>query len=739
MAGQNGAWDQGCRQRMAENITLLQLLDSEPGGPAENELPTWFEDAAAHQLSLEKECGLADHLAFLSASTRDPYRVTAVCIEEDPSGIGLTVRMAVNKGSLDTEKCAFERVVVILARIALQGRTGSDLDEVLGEIMALDRRKILSRLRSKHAPWPRKPRPAVPQLTEALKQLEKASQDTFALQGIKAVVIHMQELFTTLEAMDRDETGKQAGLALLGMIVKSAHELALLDGFEPFTRSMPGVEEETKLRVRVTIQKLGRYYEVCLFLTAAAKRPMFRKVQIEALPLLCPSTRQPQGKDHQASLLNTLTRALPHSSSDTGALVQALETRSGQKFKTVEEIFQTMLKEKHPIHAEIQLLYFYELNHIPRRPRVIASSKSACFLCNLFIRMHGKFYTPRTHGVLYHHWSLPGLETLALLSEQQRGDVGQLMHLFSLDIENLVQSKINEKKTVRRHPNESVVFFAPAWSTSSLSHRPTPVNLVESGEALDSVQNDRVVDGGCHQPPNDVVVADTMQKQPIVTQLSQVRTEPQVSVTTNEPINIQTYAILKTSEESLFVIDKSRVFSSEGAEMSKPAFPLSNDKGRTSLMGTNPLLTPPTPSSLHRNDHCTVDQDTSYKAIARGDTVDRELSASGPALCLSTKHLHVTLTTDEILQLILPTEAPAPTGLYLPGPPCSVSVRVTYLSEQEDLCGNIPIHVKDVRSDQTTLVSNGAAHSPNELYLSHKTDKIRIRYAIRGLDSTGCS
>ena len=213
----------------------------------------------------------------------------------------------------------------------------------------------------------------------------------------------MQEAFAKLEKMDREETQHLPGLALLGMLVKSAHKLASLDGFEPFTKSLPDVEEGTKVRIRMTIRKLARYYEICLFLITAAKRPMFQKVKIEALPLLRPSTQKPQGKDRQASLLATLARVLPHSPSDTGSLVQSLEIHSRQKFKAVEEVFQRMLKEKHPVHAEIQLLYFYELNFVPRRPRVIASGKSACFLCNLFIGMHGKFYTPTTHGVLYHH------------------------------------------------------------------------------------------------------------------------------------------------------------------------------------------------------------------------------------------------------------------------------------------------------------------------------------------------
>ncbi|KAH7303693.1 hypothetical protein BKA65DRAFT_225964 [Rhexocercosporidium sp. MPI-PUGE-AT-0058] len=59
------------------------------------------------------------------------------------------------------------------------------------------------------------------------------------------------------------------------------------------------------------------------------------------------------------------------------------------------------------IHAEIQLLFLYELHPGRPQPRVICSSKSACYLCNLFFHLYGGFHVPRTHGRLYDKWILP--------------------------------------------------------------------------------------------------------------------------------------------------------------------------------------------------------------------------------------------------------------------------------------------------------------------------------------------
>jgi OTT_1508-like deaminase len=63
------------------------------------------------------------------------------------------------------------------------------------------------------------------------------------------------------------------------------------------------------------------------------------------------------------------------------------------------------------VHAEIQLLVFYGLN--PNLsvsiPRILGVSKSACYLCDLFIQKHGQFFITKTHGRLHDQWTVPDL------------------------------------------------------------------------------------------------------------------------------------------------------------------------------------------------------------------------------------------------------------------------------------------------------------------------------------------
>lgn len=60
-----------------------------------------------------------------------------------------------------------------------------------------------------------------------------------------------------------------------------------------------------------------------------------------------------------------------------------------------------------PVHAEIQLLIHYERNSCNLPPRIICSSKQACFFCNLFFKIHGRFVIPSTYGRFYKKWALP--------------------------------------------------------------------------------------------------------------------------------------------------------------------------------------------------------------------------------------------------------------------------------------------------------------------------------------------
>ena len=108
------------------------------------------------------------------------------------------------------------------------------------------------------------------------------------------------------------------------------------------------------------------------------------------------------------------------------------------------------------VHAEIQLLTFYALNSGPdlRAPRAIGVSRSACYLCNLFIQHHGQFFVSRTHGRLYDQWTVPDIFT-DQSHQAQRIKFRQVLREVSRQIQRALSIERQGRRSLRPYPNES--------------------------------------------------------------------------------------------------------------------------------------------------------------------------------------------------------------------------------------------------------------------------------------------
>ena len=108
------------RERLKHNITILWALNEIQEIEQENQLRPDIEPHARH-LSAEREREIADNLAFLCATSDDPLKVRAVCLEEEPNTLGVIVRLASNTGGLLTVKHGLERIARIMQRAARRG------------------------------------------------------------------------------------------------------------------------------------------------------------------------------------------------------------------------------------------------------------------------------------------------------------------------------------------------------------------------------------------------------------------------------------------------------------------------------------------------------------------------------------------------------------------------------------------------------------------------------------------
>ena len=113
-------WGSGItQQQLQERILRLQTLKKVPGTYKENALCS--EKDLQHTLTISRENEIASDLAFLSATTDDGLKVTAVCIEEHIEQRRMIVRIASNTGDLSGVTNGLRTLTTTLEKAATRG------------------------------------------------------------------------------------------------------------------------------------------------------------------------------------------------------------------------------------------------------------------------------------------------------------------------------------------------------------------------------------------------------------------------------------------------------------------------------------------------------------------------------------------------------------------------------------------------------------------------------------------
>lgn len=260
-------------------------------------------------------------------------------------------------------------------------------------------------------------------------------------------------------------------------------------------------------RLHNCLSKVARYRQSASFLARQAKNiPILRRVTVEHVVLEQGAFQRPSQPSGSSSLGAVLT-ATPHKKG--APQVNALPSwtqKSQQQFAT--KVRKVLRESK--IHAEIQIVAHYE---VPAPgvvlPRVIASSKDACYLCHAFINLHGKYSVPQSHGKLYTGWRVPAMRHLKE-AECKLNDF----------LEQEIQTNVRKfagmaKKPPVTLPNESTLF--PLSISSSTLSRLSCLDLpsqVRHGEAVGQtlstsleVEENAETHGALqhHDPPNEPV------------------------------------------------------------------------------------------------------------------------------------------------------------------------------------------------------------------------------------------
>ncbi|KAK7920302.1 hypothetical protein PG985_008324 [Apiospora marii] len=217
------------------------------------------------------------------------------------------------------------------------------------------------------------------------------------------------------------------------------------------------------------IMKVARYRESARILRRLAQKcPLLRRMELVLVQLGASAFGKVSVKQLEPDLASKIPQKekkkkknSPYSIENICRLIKTEPSQASEVY--AQQMRKTLTEGK--VHAEIQLLFHVEQAKPKFPPRVVCSSKDACFLCNTFIAVHGKMHTPRTHGRLYPGWRLPQIGD----KDTHTKFVNHLDNLIKSDI--LLLSELGEK-TDYPFPNESTLLTLPV-STSTLSSRAT--------------------------------------------------------------------------------------------------------------------------------------------------------------------------------------------------------------------------------------------------------------------------
>ena len=285
-------------------------------------------------------------------------------------------------------------------------------ESLFNHVLNLSRERIHGRLQSIHRKVPNHLRqvprePLHQEIGKIAAQLERQQQQSTAQS--KGLIKRLRDVCDLYRRVDSCKEHTEEELLLLSDAVQQSHALATSNGEctigETLSRHGFDSQDMGSNKVVRQLDKIGRYWGLCIDMAEASRR--------------------------------------------YGDIFQKLELKILQPYQAIRSSISFVAGKiaKCHVHAEIQLLTFYELNPnlAIAKPRVLGVSKSACYLCNMFILKQGYYFITKTHGRLYDLWYVPDLVELA---QPQRDKFRQVLNSMN---EELRTNLIKERRHTRRN------------------------------------------------------------------------------------------------------------------------------------------------------------------------------------------------------------------------------------------------------------------------------------------------
>ncbi|KAI2614966.1 hypothetical protein GGR54DRAFT_312779 [Hypoxylon sp. NC1633] len=461
----------------SEGVATLHLLHPIPAQPSSNPVTNVQSRAAGYTLSFEKERYLAGTLAFLAYPKDDNNRIPAVCVEEAPNSKYLNILLAINKAGGDEGRQALEELKngfeKIFSHLARADNSSLDVEnEVFESIISMCSRRILHRLRLRPSGQGQSIKEALQVALDYLRHTtHRGTKNAQILLGLDLFIERARVVLKLIHSWANHQLNPH-----LAELVEGICHLWQAGNLRSLIDTIPNEWMTPSLRDHLLnmIGKVATYRYAARFLFRLSKKtPLARRMRV--VPVNLPAEAFGRvlatgNKEYEPKLEVTVSsiEGLKKKNRDLAQICRLLEkTERNAKTQFADQTRRTLREAK--IHAEIQLLYYCELKSSRARlPRVVCSSKDACWLCNEFILMYEKIHMPKTHGRLYPGWRLPmlrgpGFDDFAKRYNQRLQ--GQMR-------ESLKELVARGKRVTYPDPNESTLLDLP-WSTSTLSLVPS--------------------------------------------------------------------------------------------------------------------------------------------------------------------------------------------------------------------------------------------------------------------------
>ncbi|OJD23474.1 hypothetical protein ACJ73_05171 [Blastomyces percursus] len=377
------------REHLLQKISFLAMLGPIRDGSKIHSLKE--VDGTGRSLTIEQEGEIVDNLAFLSYRRKNCRNITALCMQEDEDGEGMLVRLAVNGDALSHIENGLQQICLALEEVAQCSNPESyDVEMCFRKIIELDLPRISARLKLGRK-YPIEKSHAV-KLHRVLHQYSVTQIEPTGLAALQEKSNAFLNLYRQLKFSSASQLRSAMWDVMKQLLnLATAIDQSLLDKLE-------------KDALLDWLRKLGQYYKASRKLVLAARRKwrLFQRIRVVPFQVEVPNeVRLPSRPGSALPLIRSL-----RASTDGSKLLQRFR---GSESRADTALLQRLdgTRPSIKVHAEMKLLFYYECHPEIKRPRVICANKDACYLCDLFFRVHGQFQVLRTFGKLNERWILP--------------------------------------------------------------------------------------------------------------------------------------------------------------------------------------------------------------------------------------------------------------------------------------------------------------------------------------------